>query len=112
VYSIVKASTLISKGSRTSTFEGEGFGSGISFFWVDSDPGQGPRLHKHPYSETWAIIAGDAIFTADGQEIQATEGDIVVAGPKTPHKFVNSGDVPLRALCIHDSPTMIQTDLE
>jgi mannose-6-phosphate isomerase-like protein (cupin superfamily) len=32
--------------------------------------------------------------------------------PDTPHKFKNSGVERLDILCIHDSPVMIQEDLE
>ena len=33
----------------TLTFEGEGYGSGVSFFLVYNQPGEGPDLHRHPY---------------------------------------------------------------
>jgi quercetin dioxygenase-like cupin family protein len=39
------------------TFEGESHGSGVSFFLVNNEPGQGPDLHRHPYSETWIVRA-------------------------------------------------------
>jgi mannose-6-phosphate isomerase-like protein (cupin superfamily) len=75
-------------------------------------PGRGPDLHKHPYSETWIVRSGKARFTADGQDIDAGPGDIVVAGPETPHKFENIGTERLDMVCIHAAPRIIQVDLE
>ncbi len=38
--------------SRTVRFEGRDYGSQVSIFLVDADPGRGVALHVHPYSET------------------------------------------------------------
>ena len=94
------------------TFEGERHGSHVSFFLVNNQPGAGPDLHKHPYSETWIVRSGRARFTADGQELEAGPGDIIVVGAETPHKFKNIGEERLDIICIHASPKMIQEDLE
>ena len=96
----------------TLTFEGEPHGSGISFFLVYNEPGAGPDLHRHPYSETWIVRSGAARFTADGEDIDAGAGDILVVGPNTPHKFKNAGSDRLDIVCIHASPRMIQEELE
>src|SRR6185503_19088733 len=37
--------------NRTAKYEGEPYGSNTSFFLVDTEPGQGPGLHLHPYPE-------------------------------------------------------------
>jgi len=109
---VTSTSALLMDGSRTARFEGEQHGSGVSFFLVDNDPGQGPPLHKHPYTETWVVLSGQAVITADGQHIEAGKGDIVVVGAETPHKFRNTGSGPLELVCIHASPRFIQDDLE
>ena len=96
----------------TLTFEGEPYGSGVSFFLVNNEPGNGPDLHVHPYAETWIVRSGRGRFTADGEDIDAGPGDIVVVGPETPHKFKSVGTERLDVICIHASPRMIQTDLE
>jgi mannose-6-phosphate isomerase-like protein (cupin superfamily) len=96
----------------TVTFEGEPHGSGVSFFHVNNEPGEGPDLHKHPYSETWIVRSGRARITADGEDIEAGPGDIAVVGPETPHKFKNIGTGRLEIICIHASPRMIQIQLE
>jgi len=110
--SMVKVQDLIIGTGRTARFEGEGYGSGVSFFLVDNEPGQGPGLHRHPYSETWVVRSGEAMITADGQEVRAVAGDILVVGAETPHRFRNVGEGRLEIVCIHASPKMIQENLD
>jgi mannose-6-phosphate isomerase-like protein (cupin superfamily) len=93
-------------------FEGQDHGSGISLFLINNEPGAGPDLHKHPYSETWIVRSGTARFTADGEDVEAGPGDILVVGSETPHKFKNIGTGRLDLICIHASPKMIQVALE
>jgi mannose-6-phosphate isomerase-like protein (cupin superfamily) len=50
-------------------------------------------------------------FRADGEDLEAGPGDIVVVGPETPHKFENLGPGRLDLVCVHASPRIIQ-DLE
>ena len=49
--------------------------------------GAGPRLHSHPYAETFVIRSGRALFTIGGETVEATAGQILVAPKDTPHKF-------------------------
>jgi len=111
MHNVIRSGELEPNPGGTITFEGEPHGSGVSFFLVNSEPGAGPDLHRHPYSETWIVRSGRARFTADGEEIEAGPGDIVVVGPETPHMFKNVGDDRLEIVCIHASPRMIQEDL-
>lgn len=111
MHKVIRSGELEPSPGGTVTFEGEPHGSGVSFFLVNNQPGAGPDLHRHPYSETWIVRAGKGRFTADGQEIDAAPGDIVVVGPETPHMFKNVGDERLDVICIHASPRMIQEDL-
>ncbi|WP_182112205.1 MULTISPECIES: cupin domain-containing protein [unclassified Actinotalea] len=108
----VTAAELRAGGGRTARFEGEPYGSGVSFFLVDVDPGQGPPLHRHPYTETWVVHEGEATVTADGQEHHASGGDILVVGAGTAHKFLATGTGALRMTCIHAAPRMQQENLE
>ena len=71
----------------------------------DSDPGGGPRLHRHPYDETWVVVDGTLTFTAGDEELAAAPGDIVVVPPGVPHRFRNDGPGRSRLVCIHSSPT-------
>jgi len=93
-------------------FEGGAYGGEVSFFLVNNVPGAGPGLHTHPYSETWVVRSGRALITADGQEIEAGPGDIVVVTAETPHKFKNIGTERLDIVCIHAAPRMVQVELD
>jgi mannose-6-phosphate isomerase-like protein (cupin superfamily) len=98
--------------SRTVRFEGDNYGTGISFFSVDNDPGQGPSLHTHPYPETWIVKSGRALFVAGGETFEAGPDDIAVVPAGVPHKFTNVGDGRLVLFCVHAAGTMVQVDLE
>lgn len=95
-------------GSRTLRFEGVDHGSGISFFLVTNEPGQGPGLHRHPYSETWTVLEGEATITVGDERVVARAGDTAVVGPHVWHGFTNTGAGTLRVMCVHASATMIQ----
>jgi mannose-6-phosphate isomerase-like protein (cupin superfamily) len=112
MYQVIRAGEQQRSSGGTVTFEGEPYGSGVSFFLVNNEPGEGPDLHKHPYSETWIVRSGNARITADGKDIEAGAGDIAVVGPETPHKFKNMGPDRLDIVCIHSSPRIIQEALE
>jgi len=112
MYKVIRSGEIQPTPAGTVKFEGEPYGSGVSFFLVNNQPGKGPDLHKHPYSETWIVHSGKARITADGQEIEAGPGDIIVVTSETPHKFKNIGTDRLDIICIHASPRMIQVELE
>jgi mannose-6-phosphate isomerase-like protein (cupin superfamily) len=112
MHQVIRAGGLKPSRTGTVTFEGEPYGSGVSFFLVDNEPGAGPDLHRHPYSETWIVRDGNVRFTAEGDDVEAGPGDILVVGPETPHKFKNLGPGRLEMVCIHASPRMIQENLE
>ena len=112
MYRVVRAGELAPSATGTVTFVGEPHGSGVSLFLVNAQPGHGPGLHRHPYSETWIVRGGKGLFTADGDELEAGRGDILVVGPETPHKFTSLGPERLDVICIHASPRMVQEELE
>jgi mannose-6-phosphate isomerase-like protein (cupin superfamily) len=112
MYRVIPAGELQPSPGGTITFEGEPYGSGVSLFLVNNAPGAGPDLHRHPYSETWIVRSGRARITADGVDIEAGPGDIMVVSAGTPHKFKNIGDGRLEIICIHASPRIIQDELE
>jgi mannose-6-phosphate isomerase-like protein (cupin superfamily) len=99
--------------SATVNFEGYLHGdTNVSFIWVDLPPGGGPRLHRHPYEEVFIILEGRATFTVGATTVEATAGQVLVAPPNMPHKFVNSGEGPLRQIDIHASARFITEWLE
>jgi mannose-6-phosphate isomerase-like protein (cupin superfamily) len=89
-----------------SSHELEGYlygGVPACLIFVDGPPGSGPRLHRHPYAEIFVVLEGQATFTVGEAEIEARGGQILIAPAGVPHKFVNSGDGPLRQIDIHTS---------
>ncbi len=88
-------------------FEGGRYDAGISFFIGDLEPGRGPGMHTHPYSETCIVHAGQVEAIIDGQLVVAGPGDIIVIKAETPHRFTAIGDDRLVAVCIHASDRFI-----
>jgi quercetin dioxygenase-like cupin family protein len=85
-------------------FEGYLYGdANVSFFLSEAPPGQGPKLHTHPYAEVFVVQEGDLTFTVGDDIIEATGGQIFVAPAGVPHKFVNSGTGRTRHIDIHTS---------
>ena len=91
----------------TGNLKGADHGATISLILDRSEPGQGPRLHEHPYDETWVVIEGHLTFEAGEERLEAGPGDIVIVPPKVPHKFTNNGSGPANLVCIHASPTFV-----
>src|SRR5690606_22294278 len=98
---VLRASDRPSAKSRTIRFEGGKYGANISFFAVDNEPGQGPGLHVHPYTETWIVRRGRALMRAGGESFEAGPNDIIIVEPNTPHGFTNIGEGRLEMMCIH-----------
>ena len=95
------------------SIEGADIGSDVSIILeYRHAAGTGPRLHRHPYSETFIIRRGHARFTVDGVEIDAHGGQILVVPSNTPHKFVAVGPGPLVSTHIHANPRFITDWLE
>lgn len=89
-------------------FRGFELGSGVSvIFNCMSESGLGPRLHKHPYSETFIVRRGSVEFTDGQRTLVAHAGQIVVVGPHVPHAFVGVGALPIEMFDIHDSPRFV-----
>jgi len=112
MYSVIRAGEQRPSSGGTVKFEGEPYGSGVSLFLVNNKPGAGPDLHRHPYSETWIVRSGKVRMSADGEDLEAGAGDIVLVPSETPHKFKNIGPEKLDIICIHASPRMIQEELK
>jgi mannose-6-phosphate isomerase-like protein (cupin superfamily) len=92
-------------GQPSRNVRGAEHGASISLILDHSEPGEGPRLHRHPYDETWVVIDGNLTFQAGDDQLDAGPGDIVLVPPDTPHKFVNHGTRRANLVCIHANPT-------
>ena len=94
------------------TVRGEDQGASISLIIDESEPGQGPRLHRHAYDETWVIQEGNITFQVGETCLKASAGDIAIIPPGVPHKFTNDGPGRSKIVCIHASPTIVCVWLE
>ena len=109
---VIESAQLRAGASRTIRFDGCEHGSGVSFFLVDNEPGQGPGLHVHPYTETWVVRSGEAEFIVGTDCVRAGAGAILVGPAGVPHKFVNVGTGRLEILCIHAHDRVVQDWVE
>ena len=97
----------IREGVGSYEFEGYLHGdSAVSFIWIDLPPGEGPRLHKHPYEEIFIVQEGRPRFTVGTETLDAQPGQIIVVPPETPHKFVNNGPGRARLVCLQSNPKL------
>jgi mannose-6-phosphate isomerase-like protein (cupin superfamily) len=94
-------------------FEGRDHGASVSVILVSTDEdGSGPKLHRHPYDETFVIRGGAALFTVGDQEVVGRAGQIIVVPAQVPHKFAKTGTERLEMMDVHASPVFITEWLE
>jgi mannose-6-phosphate isomerase-like protein (cupin superfamily) len=103
---------IIKAGTLTGNMRGADHGASITLILDHSEPGHGPRLHRHPYDETWVVHEGHLTFQLGEQRFKVGPGDIVIAPPGAAHKFTNDGPGRCDLVCIHASPTTITEWLE
>jgi mannose-6-phosphate isomerase-like protein (cupin superfamily) len=111
-YTLVNKTELPRDGD---TFELEGYlygNANVCIILIDLPPGDGPRLHSHPYEEVFIVQEGQAIYTVGTETLDITAGQIVVVPAGVPHKFVNSGTGRLRQVDIHVNKQFITNWLE
>ena len=70
---VIRAGTL-----SGGTLNGADHGASISLILDESEPGQGPRLHRHPYDETWVVQEGHLTFQCGEELLIVRAGDIVI----------------------------------
>jgi len=101
------------EGAWRGSLAGEAIGCAVTVLAYGNDtPGEGPRLHVHPYDETFIVIAGRARFFVGDEVIEAEAGEAVLGPAGVPHRFENVGSGRLQTIDIHHSPRWIQTDLD
>lgn len=111
-YTLVNQADLYRYGD---TYEFEGYlhgGASVCLILVDMPPGDGPRLHSHPYEEIFIVQEGQAVYTVGSATLEIKAGQIVIVPAGVPHKFINSGNGPLRQVDIHASKQFITDWLE
>jgi mannose-6-phosphate isomerase-like protein (cupin superfamily) len=87
-------------------------GAGVSII-VESttQAGVGPRLHRHPYAETFIIRRGSATFTIGSEQVAGHAGQILVVPAGTSHKF-STGPQGYEGVHIHANVRFVTEWLE
>ena len=73
----------------------------FSIILVHSQPGVGPKLHRHPYAEVFVVESGRATFQIGDETVVVDEGHVVVSPPGEAHGFTNTGSGELRLMAVH-----------
>ena len=87
--------------------QGQEIGAGISVIAVDSQPGDGPALHRHEYTEVFVVLEGQATFTVGDDQQVVSAGEVAVAPAGAAHRFVNSGPGRLLQVDIHQNERFV-----
>jgi quercetin dioxygenase-like cupin family protein len=85
---------------------------GISVFLLRALPGRGPGPHRHPYDEVQFLREDRGHYIVNGEEFEATAGDILVIKAGEIHSFTCICDQPLVQVDVHLSPRFIQENLD
>lgn len=100
-------------GGTIDNFQGGAYGAGVSLIFENTDrDGSGPFMHQHPYSETFVVHAGRALFTVGGEQLVGEAGLVLVVPELTPHKFQVIGPERYISTHIHANDTFITEWLE
>jgi len=98
--------------ANVQTIEGKEHRANVTVLLEHMPPGTGPKLHAHPYGETWVVIEGRIDFTNGKDAGEASAGDVVYVAPNEPHKFTVLSDHRIKMVCIHQSDRFITKWLE
>jgi mannose-6-phosphate isomerase-like protein (cupin superfamily) len=102
----VQVITDLEPGNYSRSLQGSDHGDvGVCLILVEAPPGKGPSLHRHPYAEVFVVHEGEGTFFAADEERHVGAAAVVIVPAGVPHRFVNTGTVPLRITTIHTSPT-------
>ncbi len=63
-------------------------------------PGGNTPLHSHPWEHEVFILSGRGELRGETQMHPFSAGDAVFVPPNETHTFVNTGETPLRLLCM------------
>jgi quercetin dioxygenase-like cupin family protein len=64
------------------------------------EPGGHTPRHSHNYEHENYIIEGRGRVEYDGAFHDVAAGDFLFVGPNKVHQYVNTGDVPLKMICL------------
>lgn len=64
------------------------------------DPNGHTPKHSHPYEHEVYILAGEGVVMEGDQERTISAGDFVYVAPDEIHQFRNTGELPMKFLCM------------
>jgi quercetin dioxygenase-like cupin family protein len=67
-------------------------------------PGGHSPLHTHPYEHEVYVLEGTGAFVCEGKEYAFKKDYCIFVPPDKLHQFRNTGDVPVRFLCMVPDP--------
>jgi len=67
-------------------------------------PGSSTPSHSHPWEHEVFILAGRGVVVGAQGALPITKETVVFVPPDEPHCFVNSGNEPLRFVCVIPLP--------
>ena len=73
--------------------------------------GVGPRLHQHPYAETFLVRRGSATFFVRQDRVELHAGQVLVVPARTPHTF-RTGPDGYEGVHVHAHPYFVTEWLE
>ena len=89
--------------------------SGCSVRWLVGEPDGAPNFamrqfevaaggftprHSHPYEHEVYVLAGEGVVFEGNRQHTIRAGDVVFVAPDEVHQFRNTGEQPLRFLCM------------
>lgn len=74
--------------------------------------GSGPRLHRHPYAETFLIHSGRALFTVGDEQVVGSGGQVLVVPGLVSHRFEVLDGGTYNATHIHANDRFVTEWLE
>ncbi|REK17906.1 MAG: cupin domain-containing protein [Planctomycetota bacterium] len=63
-------------------------------------PGGYTPKHRHPYEHEVFVLEGQGVVVEGDVEHRLAAGDVVLVAPDEVHQFRNTGDAPLKFLCL------------
>ena len=71
-------------------------------------PGGHTPRHRHPYEHEIFVLEGEGVAMEGDQPRPMKAGDVLLVGPDEVHQFRNTGNQPLRMLCLIPNATANQ----
>ncbi len=84
--------------------EGQEVQTGVSFLFNEvQEAGLGPPLHMHPYDEVYIVRQGLAHVIVGEDELEVSEGEVLIIPANTPHKVLTAGTGTTEIISVHVS---------